>query len=50
MHATLLDATRHGFSGGTLTLEALILAKTFKLLLLGAVLWSLRREIRKLLG
>ena len=50
MHATLFEATRHGFTGGTLTLEALILAKTLKLLVLSAFLWAIWREIRDLLG
>lgn len=50
MHATLFEATRHGFTGGTLTLEALILAKTLKLLVLGGFLWAIWREIRDLLG
>jgi len=50
MHATLYEAPRHGFTGGTLTLESLILAKSLKLLVLSGFLWAIWREIRNLLG
>lgn len=50
MHATLYEATRHGLTGGPLTLEAVILVKTLKLLVMGGFLWAIWREVRNLLG
>jgi len=50
MHATLYEATRAGFTGGPLTLEAVILVKTLKLLVLSAFLWAIWREVRNLLS
>jgi hypothetical protein len=50
MHATLSEAFRHGFTGGGVAWEALLIAKLLKLACVATLLVLLRRELARFLG
>jgi hypothetical protein len=49
MHATMFESLRHGFTGGTLTLEALLLIKTIKAGAVALFLIGIHRELTRFL-
>jgi hypothetical protein len=49
MHATLFESLRHGFTGGTLSLEALLLTKAIKAAAVALFLIGIHRELTRLL-
>ena len=49
MHATLFESLRHGFTGGTLSLEAFLIAKCIKVGAFAFFVVGIRREIARLL-
>ena len=49
MYTTLGEAVRNGFAGGTITLEALIWAKTIKLVISAVFLVAVKRSLKGLI-
>jgi hypothetical protein len=49
MYTTLGEAVRHGFAGGTITLEALIWVKTIKLVISAFFLVAVNRSLKGLI-
>jgi hypothetical protein len=49
MYNTLGEPARHGFTGGTITLEALIWAKAIKLVISAVFLVAVKRTLKGLI-
>jgi hypothetical protein len=49
MYSTLGEAVRHGFAAGTITIEALIWAKTIKLVISAVFLVAVKRSLQGLI-
>jgi hypothetical protein len=49
MYTNLGEAVRNGFTGGTITLEALIWAKTIKLVISAVFLVAVKRSLQGLI-
>ena len=49
LYTTLGEAVRNGFTGGTITLEALIWAKTIKLVISAVFLVAVKRSLQGLI-
>jgi hypothetical protein len=49
MYTTFGEAARHGFTGGTITLEALIWAKAIKLVVFAVFLVAVKRSMKGLI-
>ena len=49
MYSTLGEAVRNGFTGGPITLEALIWAKTIKLVISAVFLVAVKRSLQGLI-
>lgn len=49
MYTTLGESVRHGFTGGTITFEALIWAKAIKLVVSAVFLVAVKRSMKGLI-
>jgi len=49
MHASLSEAIRHGFAGGTIPLETFLVVKTLKMLVVALAFGGIMKELGQLL-